>query len=132
MILHWEKGFDGKENQIWEAVGPYEEEFMFRIVRDTEVWGYMLNHDDELMTDRDKLVNFATLQEAQDYCQSVCSEIINNEKLKSQLKEPLLGLATNEQLIDELRARIAVYGNLNYKTTDDSPFCFCNTPKLTG
>lgn len=36
----------------------------------------------------------------------------------SNADEPLLGLATTRQLLDELRARIEVDGKLDYRTVD--------------
>lgn len=49
--------------------------------------------------------------------------------LRGKTDQPNLGLATNEDLIDELHARIEVYGNLAYKPMGDEPFCFCDQPK---
>jgi len=46
-------------------------------------------------------------------------------KLKGQTDQPNLGLASNAELLDELRTRIEVHGNLNYKTVGNEPFCFC-------
>ena len=48
-------------------------------------------------------------------------------KLKGRTDKANLGLATNAELLDELRVRTEIYGNLNYKTFGDEPFCFCNT-----
>jgi len=46
------------------------------------------------------------------------------EKIKEYLdhhrpNKANLGLATTGELIDEIRARIEIHGNLNYKTVDD-------------
>ena len=50
-------------------------------------------------------------------------------KLKGRTDKANLGLATNADLIDELRVRIEIHGNLEYKTVGDTPFCFCNEPR---
>jgi len=46
-------------------------------------------------------------------------------KLKTKTDKANLELATNEDLLNELKKRIEVHGNLNYKRTGDIPFCFC-------
>jgi len=47
------------------------------------------------------------------------------DRLKCGTDQPNLGLATNAELLEELRVRIEVHGNLHYKTVGNAPFCFC-------
>jgi hypothetical protein len=56
----------------------------------------------------------------------------DNSDLDLDLRDengPKLGLATNQELLEELRTRIEIHGNLEYSTANNKPFCFCCSDK---